>query len=92
MILLLYASSKEEPFVKLLDNHFDINLIHLKFFIKICHNKFDRPKTLPSIGTMPSGDESFTTTDTSFSHFKQSNDKFSITLIQLFFRLRVLQV
>lgn len=51
---------------------------------------FDRQNILPSIGTMPSGDESFTTTDTSFPHFKQSIDTFSMTLIQLLFRLKVL--
>lgn len=42
---------------------------------------------LPSIGMMPSGDESLTTMDTSFTHFKQSVDIFSINVIQFLWRL-----
>lgn len=42
--------------------------------------------TLPSIGIIPSGDESFTTMDTSFWHFKQVVDKFSMKVAQLSFK------
>lgn len=36
---------------------------------------------------MPSGDESFTTIDTSLIHFKQIFDMFSINIIHLFVKI-----
>lgn len=57
---------------------------------KNCIEKKNSNINLPSIGTMPSGDESLITTEMSCKHFKQIVDIFLIKSVQLFFKFKVL--